>query len=108
VLYHIGHRESLLKDGVHNDFVITGPWLAKAEEFAVLRLLIRAKLSIKIFADRAIIEGFTEEDELQVLIKAESEVWIAGFDGSDLSDEFFNKDWKGEFVSNGNAVLSRN
>ena len=48
---NIGHGESLIKDGVDDEFMVVGPGLAQAEEFILLRFLIGFELRVEIERD---------------------------------------------------------
>jgi len=105
VFDNVGECESFLEDGVDDDVMIAGPGLTQAEKFTVLRLLVGAELGVEIFSDVSVVEGFAEEDELQIFVEVQFDAGVVFLDGLDLSDEFFSEEGEGEFAADGDAVL---
>lgn len=91
LLDHVGHAESLFKDGIDNQIVIVSPGLAEAEELVVLGLLVGSKLRGKICVELCSSECFTEEDKLKIFVEVELDAGISFFDSSDFSNEFFDE-----------------
>lgn len=103
---HVGHGESFFENGVDDELVVSGPWSTEAEQLVVLRLFVGVEEFVEVVSDFSFSEGLAEEDELEVLVEVEFDVGVAFLDVSDFSDEFFDQEGEGKFVSDWSWVFS--